>query len=59
MRKKHRLAWVDDFLRQIKPYVYLRLRDNVLIRMPNEAFKLNTTGARIVAHILSGGSVLE
>ncbi|NLM52902.1 MAG: radical SAM protein [Firmicutes bacterium] len=59
MRKKHRLAWVDDFLRQIKPYVYLRLRDNVLIRMPNEAFKLNTTGARIVAHILSGGSVLD
>ena len=59
MRKKHRLTWVDDFLRQIKPYVYMRLQDNVLIRMPNEAFKLNPTGARIVAHILNGGSILD
>lgn len=59
MRKKHRLAWVDDFLRQIKPYAYLRLRDRVLIRLPNEAFKLNATGARVVAHILNGGSVMD
>ena len=57
--KKHKLAWVDEFLKRIKPYVYMRLSDNVLIRMPNEAFKLNTTGARVVAHILNGGSVLD
>lgn len=57
--KKHNLAWVDKFLNRIKPYVYMRLSDNVLIRMPNEAFKLNTTGARIIAHILDGGSVLD
>ena len=44
--KKHKLAWVDEFLKRIKPYVYMRLSDNVLIRMPNEAFKLNTTGAK-------------
>lgn len=53
--KKHRLAWVDDFLNRIKPYVHMRLKDNVLIRMPNEAFKLNSTGAKVIAHILSGG----
>lgn len=57
--KKHNLAWVDKFLNRIKPYVYIRLSDNVLIRMPNEAFKLNTTGARVIAHILDGGSVLD
>lgn len=57
--KKHKLAWVDGFFKRIKPYVYMRLSDNVLIRMPNEAFKLNTTGARIIAHILDGGSVLD
>lgn len=56
-KHKHKLAWVDDFLRRIKPYVYMRLKDNVLIRMPNEAFKLNTTGAKIIDHILSGGSI--
>jgi radical SAM protein with 4Fe4S-binding SPASM domain len=55
----NKLSWVDDFLREIKPYVYMRLRDNVLIRMPNEAFKLNTTGARVIAHILNGGSVQD
>lgn len=55
--KKHKLAWVDDFLNRIKPYVYMRIKDNVLIRMPNEAFKLNSTGARVIEHILSGGSV--
>ncbi|MDQ2086588.1 radical SAM protein [Herbivorax sp. ANBcel31] len=57
--KKHKLSWVDEFLNRIKPYVYMRLSDNVLIRMPNEAFKLNTTGARVIAHVLEGGSVLD
>lgn len=57
--KAHKLAWVDDFLRKIKPYVHMRLKDNVLIRMPNEAFKLNSTGARVIEHILSGGSVMD
>ncbi len=54
-----KLSWVDDFLKRIKPYVYIRLKDNVLIRMPNEAFKLNQTGARVISHILSGGSVQD
>ncbi|HZK27991.1 MAG TPA: radical SAM protein [Thermoclostridium sp.] len=57
--KKHKLKWVDEFINRIKPYVYMRLRDNVLIRMPNEAFKLNTTGARVISHILKGGSVQD
>mgnify|MGYP000521585017 CR=1 FL=1 len=57
--KKCKLSWVDDFLHSIKPFVYMRLRDNVLIRMPNEAFKLNSAGARVIAHILDGGSVQD
>lgn len=57
--KKHRLAWIDEFINRIKPYIYVRLKDNVLIRMPNEAFRLNSTGARIIDHILSGGSVMD
>lgn len=56
---KQKLSWVDEFLTRIKPYVYMRLTDNVLIRMPNEAFKLNATGARIIDHILKGGSVYD
>lgn len=57
--KKHKLSWVDEFIKSIKPYVYMRLADNVLIRMPNEAFKVNTTGARVISHILAGGSVQD
>ena len=57
--KKYKLSWVDEFIGRIKPYVYMRLSDNVLIRMPNEAFKLNTTAARVIAHILNGGSVQD
>ncbi|MGI6123750.1 MAG: radical SAM/SPASM domain-containing protein [Acetivibrionales bacterium] len=55
--KKHKLDWVDEFLKRIKPYVHIRLKDNVLIRMPNEAFKLNATGAKVIDYILSGGSI--
>ena len=57
--KKHRLAWVDEFVGSIQPHVFMRLTDNVLICMPNEAFKLNTTGARVIDHILNGGSVVD
>ena len=57
--KKHSLAWADEFIARIRPYVFMRLTDNVLIRMPNEAFKLNPTGARVIAHMLDGGSVLD
>jgi len=58
-KTEKKLAWVDGFIARIKPYVYVRLKDNVLIRMPNEAFKLNTTGARVIDHILKGGSVYD
>jgi len=54
-----RLDWVDDFVERIRPYVYVRQTDQVLIRMPNEAFKLNSTGARLLDHLLHGGSIRE
>ncbi|NLD48423.1 MAG: radical SAM protein, partial [Clostridiaceae bacterium] len=57
--KKNKLSWIDEFINSIKPYVHMRLADNVLIRMPNEAFKVNTTGARVISHILAGGSVQD
>ena len=53
------LDWVDDFVAKIQPYVHVRLTDRVLIRLPNQAFKLNQTGARVLHHIIQGGSVLD
>jgi len=55
----HGLGWVDEFVERIRPYVFVRLTDNVLIRMPNEAFKLNTTGARALSHLLAGGKIKD
>ncbi len=53
------LDWVDDFIERIRPYVYVRETDNVLIRMPNEAFKLNKTGTKLVSHLLNGGKLID
>jgi radical SAM protein with 4Fe4S-binding SPASM domain len=53
------LGWVDDFVTRIRPFVHVRLTDRVLIRLPNQAFKLNQTGARVLHHILQGGSIQD
>jgi len=52
-----RLDWVDAFVKRIRPYVHIRLTDRVLVRLPNHAFKLNNTGARVLHHIIHGGSI--
>ncbi len=52
-----RLDWIDSFVATIRPYVHVRLTDRMLIRMPNQAFKLNKTGARVLHHIFQGGSI--
>ncbi len=51
------LDWVDDFVDRIRHYIHVRLTDRVLIRLPNQAFKLNRTGARVLDHIIRGGSI--
>ncbi|PTN38680.1 radical SAM protein [Desulfonatronum sp. SC1] len=53
------LAWVDEFIANVRPYVVVRLEDNLLIRMPNQAHKLNPEGARILDYLLGGGQVAE
>jgi len=53
------LDWIDAFVDRIRPYVFVRLTDRVLIRLPNHALKLNKTGARVLHHILQGGSVRD
>jgi radical SAM protein with 4Fe4S-binding SPASM domain len=51
------LTWIDGFIGRIRPYVYVRETDNVLIRMPNQAFKLNRSGCRILSYLLKGGQI--
>lgn len=53
------LAWVDEFITNIRPYVVVRLEDNLLIRMPNQAHRLNPTGAQVLHFLLTGGKITE
>jgi sulfatase maturation enzyme AslB (radical SAM superfamily) len=53
------LSWIDDFIHRVKPYIFVRESDSVLIRVPNHAMKLNQTGTRILSHLLSNGRIDE
>lgn len=48
------LSWVDEFIRNVKPYIFVRLEDNLLIKRPNSAFKLNPTGSKILYALMKG-----
>jgi radical SAM protein with 4Fe4S-binding SPASM domain len=51
------LSWVDGFIDRIRPYVFVREKDSVLIRMPNQAFKLNRSGCKVLRYLLKGGRI--
>jgi radical SAM protein with 4Fe4S-binding SPASM domain len=48
------LAWVDGFFREVRGHVFVRPEDGVLILPPNQVYRLNEGGLRIVGHLLSG-----
>lgn len=48
------LTWVDEFIENVRPYIFVRLEDNLLIKRPNNAVKLNSTGALILKSLLEG-----
>ena len=51
------LDWVDAFIRNIRPFVFVRTADNVLIKRPNQVARLNGSGARLLKYLLDGGSI--
>ena len=53
------LSWVDGFVKKIKPHVYVRDIDRLLIMIPNQAYNLNDSGVRIMKYLLKGRSVAE
>lgn len=53
------LTWVDEFIAAVRPYVFVRTEDNILIKRPNQAQKLNPQGARILKELLEGSSISE
>jgi radical SAM protein with 4Fe4S-binding SPASM domain len=51
------LAWVDEFITNVRPYIFVRVEDNILIKRPNNAQKLNSSGAKILKSLLDGQSI--
>ncbi|MEO0124158.1 MAG: radical SAM protein [candidate division WOR-3 bacterium] len=51
------LEWVDGFIKAVKPYIYVRELDNLLILIPNQAYKLNQSGVAILSYLLKGNSI--
>ena len=49
--------WIDEFINNVRPYIFVRLEDNLLIKRPNMAQKINPTGARILKSLLEGMSI--
>ena len=53
------LEWIDEFISRVKPYIFVRVEDNLLIKRPNNAQKLNPVGARILKSLLDGATIKE
>lgn len=48
------LSWIDGFVKNIRPHVFVRRRDSLLILMPNQAYHLNETGLFLLTRTLAG-----
>ncbi len=53
------LSWIDGFVGKIKPYVYVREIDRLLILIPNQAYGLNESGVNILSYLLNGHTTVE
>jgi radical SAM protein with 4Fe4S-binding SPASM domain len=53
------LTWVDAFIARIRPYVYVREADSLIIKRPNVAQRLNPTGVRILTSLLGGRRIAD
>lgn len=52
------LDWIDEYVERIREYIFVREEDCLLIKVPNEAYKLNPSGVRILRRLLDGESVI-
>ena len=53
------VAWIDEFVKKIKPYIYVRELDKLLILIPNQTYRLNESGLAILNYLLKGHSINE
>ncbi len=51
------LGWVDTWIANVRPYIFVRLEDNLLIKRPNQAQKLNGQGAMMLKELVDGKTI--
>ena len=51
------IRWVDEYIKRVAPYIHVREHDNLLIKIPNEAHKINASGIRVLKALLEGNSI--
>jgi len=51
------VQWIDEFVRRVKPFIYVREDDNLLILIPNQAYNLNPSAVAILSYLLRGNPV--
>jgi len=50
-----RLEWVDEYVSRVREYVFVRTDDNILIKRPNQAFRMNDAAIRILDRLFNQG----
>jgi radical SAM protein with 4Fe4S-binding SPASM domain len=53
------LAWIPEFIQEVKDYFFPRPEDNLLILRPNKVMNLNETAMRMLHLLFEGKSVEE
>jgi radical SAM protein with 4Fe4S-binding SPASM domain len=53
------LSWIDEFVARIRPYVFVRAADNLIIKRPNLAQQLNPQGVALLKALLDGTRIAE
>jgi len=53
------LGWIDEYISNVSSFVHVRKEDSILIKIPNEAYKLNEQGIKILQFLFEGNSIYE
>lgn len=53
------LDWVDGFIAKIRPYLFYREEDGLLILLPNQSYRLNGSGKKLIKPLLDGRTLFE
>ena len=54
-----RTEWIEDYAARIKPFVRVRRADSLLIKIPNQAYKLNSGGVELLDYLFKGGRMKD